>query len=81
LSTHGKRLRKDKASEPTFVILQKLKLEMSDDLKSKFQSLKYCMFNKATLRLLSQKAKSSRQVAKVVELGKQENKLIDLAKR
>jgi hypothetical protein len=30
---------KDKASEPTFILLQKLKLEVSDDLKSKFQSL------------------------------------------
>jgi hypothetical protein len=38
LSTHGKRLRKCKASEPTFMLLLKLKLEMSDDLKSKFQS-------------------------------------------
>jgi hypothetical protein len=39
LSTHGKWLRKDKASELTFILLQKLKLEVSDDLKSKFQSL------------------------------------------
>jgi hypothetical protein len=39
LSTHEKGLRKDKASEPTFILLQKLKLEVSDDLKSKFQSL------------------------------------------
>jgi hypothetical protein len=39
LSTHGKRLRKDKASELTFTLLQKLKLDMSNDLKSKFQSL------------------------------------------
>jgi hypothetical protein len=38
LSTHGKRLRKDKASEPTFMLLLNFKLEMSDDLKSKFQS-------------------------------------------
>ena len=39
LSTHGKRLRKYRASEPTFMLLLKIKLEVSDDLKSKFQSL------------------------------------------
>jgi hypothetical protein len=36
------------------------------------------MFNEATLRLIRQKTKIGRQVAKVVELGKQENKLGDL---
>jgi hypothetical protein len=36
---HEKRLRKDKASEPAFFVLQKKKFEVSDDLKSKFQSL------------------------------------------
>jgi hypothetical protein len=39
------------------------------------------MFNEATLRLISQKPIRGRQVAKVVELGKQENKLGDLAER
>jgi hypothetical protein len=39
------------------------------------------MFNKATLRLIRQKAEKGRQVAKVVALRKQENKLGDLAKR
>jgi hypothetical protein len=35
---HGKWLGKYKASKPTFMIKLKIKLEMSDDLKSKFQS-------------------------------------------
>jgi hypothetical protein len=39
LSTHEKQLRKDKTSEPTFILLQRLKLEVLDDLKFKFQSL------------------------------------------
>jgi hypothetical protein len=39
LSTHEKQLRKDKTSEPAFILLQRLKLEVLDDLKFKFQSL------------------------------------------
>jgi hypothetical protein len=38
MSAHGKQLRKYRASEPTFMIKLKIKLEMSDDLKSKFQN-------------------------------------------
>jgi hypothetical protein len=39
LSTHEKRLRKDKTSKPTFISTTNLKLEVSNDLKFKFQSL------------------------------------------
>jgi hypothetical protein len=39
LSTHEKWLRKDKTSEPALILLLRLKLEVLDDLKFKFQSL------------------------------------------
>jgi hypothetical protein len=46
LSTHEERLRKDKMSELTFIFMQRLKLEVLNDLKFKFQSLSTVCFIK-----------------------------------